>query len=117
MGGPCYRVDGWGLNLSRALGDFYYKSRTDLPPEQQKVIAVPEIQTLEITEKDEFLLLGCDGIFELNSSQKAVDIVRRGLSAGLPVTKAVEELVDKSCSPDLGVTRGHGGDNCSAIVV
>lgn len=23
--GPCYRVDGWGLNLSRAFGDFHYK--------------------------------------------------------------------------------------------
>mmetsp|Transcript_102715 Transcript_102715/g.257521 ORF Transcript_102715/g.257521 Transcript_102715/m.257521 type:complete len:455 (-) Transcript_102715:191-1555(-) len=115
--GPCHRIDGWGLNLSRALGDFHYKARTDLPPEQQKVIAVPEIQTLELTEEDEFLLLGCDGIFELNSSQKAVDIVRRGLSAGLSVGKAVEELVDKSCSPDLMKTRGQGGDNCSAIVV
>ena len=24
---PCHRVDGWGLNLSRALGDFHYKAR------------------------------------------------------------------------------------------
>ena len=25
--GPCARIDGWGLNLSRALGDFHYKAR------------------------------------------------------------------------------------------
>ena len=35
--GPCYRVDGWGLNLSRAFGDFHYKDRSDLQPHQQKV--------------------------------------------------------------------------------
>lgn len=117
MVGPCHRIDGWGLNLSRALGDFHYKARADLPPEQQKVIAVPEIQTLELTEDDEFLVLGCDGIFELHTSQKVVNIVRQGLEAGLSLEKAVEDLVDKSCSPNLMKTRGKGGDNCSAIVV
>jgi len=117
MIGPCYRVDGVGLNLSRALGDFHYKARNDLPVEQQKVIAVPDIRTLDLCEADEFLLLGCDGIFELHSSQKAVDIVRCSLQSGLSVEKAAEELVDQSCSPNLMQTCGKGGDNCSAIVV
>jgi len=117
MIGPCYRVDGVGLNLSRALGDFHYKARNDLPPDQQKVIAVPEIRTLDLCEADEFLVLGCDGIFELHSSQKAVDIVRRSLQSGSSVEKAAEELVDQSCSPNLMQTCGKGGDNCSAIVV
>lgn len=115
--GPCHRVDGSGLNLSRALGDFHYKARTDLPPEAQKITAVPEIRTLELTGEDEFLVLGCDGIFELHSSQDVVDIVSRGLKSGLSVDKVVEELVDKSCSSDLVKTKGRGGDNCSAIVV
>merc|ERR1712072_575120 len=90
--GPCHRVDGWGLNLSRALGDFHYKARTDLPPEDQKVIAVPEVRTLALCADDEFLVLGCDGVFELHSNQDVVDIVRHGLQAGLSVEQAVEEL-------------------------
>merc|ERR1719309_794138 len=89
----------------------------DLLPEEQKVIAVPEIRTLELTDDDEFFILGCDGVFELNTSQKAVDIVREGLRAGLSVEQATEELVDRSCSPDLRQTMGKGGDNCSAVVV
>jgi len=117
MIGPCHRIDGWGLNLSRALGDFHYKARTDLGPEEQKVIAVPEIRTLDLTEEDEFLVLGCDGIFELNTSQKAIDIVREAYASGLSTEKACEELVERSCSSNLMKTRGKGGDNCSAIVL
>lgn len=115
--GLCHRIDGWGLNLSRALGDFHYKARADLPPEEQKVSCVPEIRFLELKEEDEFLVLGCDGIFELHDSQKAVDVVRSALQADRTVREAAELLVDKSCSPDLALTRGRGGDNCSAIVL
>mmetsp|Transcript_18679 Transcript_18679/g.33749 ORF Transcript_18679/g.33749 Transcript_18679/m.33749 type:complete len:404 (+) Transcript_18679:93-1304(+) len=115
--GVCHRIDGWGLNLSRALGDFHYKARDDLPPDQQKVIAVPEILTLELTAEDEFLVLGCDGIFELLSSQKVVDTVRKQFREGKSTTEVVEHLLDQACSRNLIQTRGRGGDNCSAIVV
>jgi len=117
LAGVCHRIDGWGLNLSRALGDFHYKARSDLPPEKQKVSCIPEIRFLELTEADEFLLLGCDGIFELHTSQAAIDVVRGSLRKGGSVTQAAELLVDKSCSPDLMATRGRGGDNCSTIIV
>mmetsp|Transcript_44348 Transcript_44348/g.125223 ORF Transcript_44348/g.125223 Transcript_44348/m.125223 type:complete len:467 (-) Transcript_44348:40-1440(-) len=115
--GPCHRIDRWGLNLSRALGDFHYKARADLPPEAQKVVAVPEIRTLELTAEDEFMVLACDGIFELHTSQRVVHIVRSGLQAGLSVRQVAADLVDRSCSPNLMKTCGKGGDNCSAIVV
>ena len=36
------RVDG-DLAVSRALGDFFYKNRDDLPPQDQKVTAFPDI--------------------------------------------------------------------------
>lgn len=115
--GPCQRIDGWGLNLSRALGDFHYKARDDLPPEQQKVSCAPEVRSCEVTEQDEFLLLACDGVFELHSSQDAIDVVYQALQAEKPLTEVVEELVDASCSPNLARTNGAGADNVSAMVV
>jgi len=115
--GPCHRIDGWGLNLSRALGDFHYKARPDLPVEEQKVIAVPEIYALDLTDEDEFLVLACDGVFELNTSQQAIDLVRQRLKEGASVEKAAEHLLDRSCSQNLVKTRGRGGDNCSTIVI
>ncbi|CAJ1434115.1 unnamed protein product [Effrenium voratum] len=115
--GPCQRIDGWGLNLSRALGDFHYKSRSDLAPSEQKVSIEPDVQVLEVTPEDEFLFLGCDGVFELHSSQDVVDAVRQGLQAGQPLQEVVEDLVDASCSPDLAQTGGAGSDNVSAMVI
>lgn len=115
--GPCHRVDGWGLNLSRALGDFHYKSRSDLPAHEQKVIAVPEIRTLELTPEDEFLFLGCDGVYELLSSQGSIDHVRNSLQNGKTPEQAAEALVERCCSPNLMMTQGKGGDNVSCVVV
>merc|ERR1719491_828825 len=67
--GPCHRIDG-NLNLSRALGDFYLKANGALPPEKQKVIAVPD------TKHDTFhggpqelLVVACDGLFEKRTNQ------------------------------------------------
>merc|ERR1711920_1119421 len=115
--GPCQRIDGWGLNLSRALGDFHYKARDDLPADEQKVSAYPEVMTWEITDEDDFLFLGCDGVFELNTNQSAVDHVRAPLQAGKTVTEAVADLVDACCSPNLLQTQRQGGDNVSAMVI
>lgn len=115
--GPCMRIDGWGLNLSRALGDFHYKARDDLPPGEQKVSVVPDIRAIDIAPEDEFLLLCCDGVFELHSSQEAVDHVRQRLLAGAAPSEAAESLCEASCSPDLLKTQGRGSDNVSVMVV
>lgn len=115
--GPCHRLDGWGLNLSRALGDFHYKAREDLPPGEQKVSNNPDVQIFELTEDDEFLLLGCDGVFELHSDQGAIDHIRAALAEGKELEQVVTDFVDSCCSPNLSKTMGQGGDNVSAIVV
>jgi len=56
------RVDSL-LGVSRALGDHHYKSRKDLPPEEQKVTALPDVTSTYLTS-DDFLFLCCDGIME-----------------------------------------------------
>lgn len=41
------RVDG-GLNMSRAFGDFFYKSNRELSQTEQMIIALPDVKTLTI---------------------------------------------------------------------
>ncbi|ESO92097.1 hypothetical protein LOTGIDRAFT_180731 [Lottia gigantea] len=72
------RVNG-GLNLSRALGDHWYKRNADLPAEEQMISACPDLQTVNIEDNDEFIVLACDGIWNYLSSQEVVDYVRERL--------------------------------------
>jgi serine/threonine protein phosphatase PrpC len=58
------------LNLSRALGDLEFKTAKGLGPEAQMVTPVPEVRELELTEGDEFLVLACDGIWDVLSNQE-----------------------------------------------
>lgn len=54
------RVNG-NLALSRAIGDFEFKKSAELAPEAQIVTAFPDVETHDLTDDDEFLVLACDG--------------------------------------------------------
>jgi len=57
------RVDG-GLNLTRSIGDFKYKKRENMTPEEQAITANPDIFEYKLTDDIDFILMGCDGIWE-----------------------------------------------------
>ncbi|KAG8643808.1 probable protein phosphatase 2C 60 isoform X2 [Manihot esculenta] len=73
------RVNG-SLNLARAIGDAEFKQNKSLPAEKQIVTANPDINTVELCDDDEFLVLACDGIWDCMSSQQLVDYVREQLN-------------------------------------
>ena len=56
------RVNG-GLNVSRALGDHFYKKNSCLPLAEQMITAMPDVRVRDISEEDEFIVLACDGIW------------------------------------------------------
>ncbi|GAB2267555.1 hypothetical protein Dimus_002535 [Dionaea muscipula] len=64
------------LSVSRALGDWHMKKKGQ---GGASLSAVPELQDTVLTEEDEFLILGCDGLWDVMSSQHAVTLVRREL--------------------------------------
>jgi serine/threonine protein phosphatase PrpC len=112
--GPCYRIDCM-LNLSRALGDFRYKD-ADLAPEDQKVSPVGDVTTVEIDQEDEFLLIACDGLFELMTWDSVCEYVHERIQR-MPLAKIAEGLLLECCSPDIHSTGGRGTDNESVIIV
>ena len=65
------RVDG-NLNLSRALGDLKYKTNKELKPEEWPITANPDVRMEEITSEDDFIIMGCDGIWETKSNDEMV---------------------------------------------
>ncbi|KAL1547099.1 protein-serine/threonine phosphatase [Salvia divinorum] len=77
LGGAIY--DGYlngQLSVSRALGDWHMKEPKG---SASPLSADPELQEVLLTEDDEFLILGCDGLWEVMTSQCAVTMVRREL--------------------------------------
>lgn len=88
------RVDG-DLAVSRALGDFQYKNRPDLPADKQKVSCLPEIRVWERKLTDDVLLLACDGLWDVMSNDEAIEEVRSIFQSGERNAMLVaEEMID-----------------------
>ncbi|XP_038692116.1 probable protein phosphatase 2C 21 [Tripterygium wilfordii] len=107
------RVNG-SLNLSRAIGDVEFKQNKALPAEKQIVTAEPDINTVELCDDDEFLVLACDGIWDCMSSQQLVDYVRELLTVESKLSAICERVFDRCLAPAAG---GEGCDNMTMILV
>eukprot|EP01069_Polyplicarium_translucidae_P004108 Polyplicarium_translucidae@DN2495_c0_g1_i4.p1 len=109
------RVNG-NLNLSRAIGDLLYKQDSSLPPERQILTAFPDVFVIDISPADEFLLVGCDGIWENLSSQDVVNFIRMRINVVDNLSEILESLLNRLLSPSPAVHE-HGCDNMTAILV
>jgi len=113
-----HRVRPGGLSLSRAIGDLQGKTRADLGPEEQVICATPEVKTeTRSPGHDEFLIIACDGIWDVKSSQEACVFVRRHLANGTPLPTIVEEMMSDCICADPKLTAGIGGDNMTCVIV
>lgn len=95
------------LAVTRALGDWYMK----LPVgSASPLTAEPEFQFTLLTEDDEFLIIACDGIWDVMSNQEAVSLVQKELSYHNDPEQCARELTNQALMRDTG-------DNVTAIVV
>uniref|UniRef100_A0A146KPM3 protein-serine/threonine phosphatase n=1 Tax=Lygus hesperus TaxID=30085 RepID=A0A146KPM3_LYGHE len=110
------RVNG-GLNLSRALGDHFYKRSADLDAREQMITALPDVvvETLD-RSTDEFIVLACDGIWNSMSSQEVVDFVRPLVQNGETLSSICEKLFEACLAPDT-LGDGTGCDNMTCVIV
>ncbi|RZC88966.1 hypothetical protein C5167_030660 [Papaver somniferum] len=74
-----------GLAMARAFGDFCLK--------KYGVISVPDVSYRRLTEKDEFLVLATDGIWDVLSNKQVVDIVSSAPAEASAARALVEAAV------------------------
>jgi len=110
------RVNG-NLNLSRAIGDLEYKKREDLKPEEQIICSTPDFLYKELTPEDEFVILACDGIWDVMTNQEAVDFVRERLLKKMELGQIAQEVLDHCITEDPAKTNGLGTDNMTVLIV
>ncbi|KAB7493939.1 Protein phosphatase 1B [Armadillidium nasatum] len=87
------RVNG-SLAVSRALGDFEYKNVEGKGPCEQLVSPEPEIYLERRTEEDEFLVLACDGIWDVMSNEELCAFVRSRLLVSDDIEAITNHVVD-----------------------
>mmetsp|Transcript_12277 Transcript_12277/g.18015 ORF Transcript_12277/g.18015 Transcript_12277/m.18015 type:complete len:472 (+) Transcript_12277:183-1598(+) len=109
------RVNG-NLNLSRSIGDLKYKQVPGLNPAEQMITAEPDIAQVTLHLKDEFIILGCDGIWDCLSNEQAVEYVRDRIDTKTTIEIGTE-MLDEIISDDPRATQGIGGDNMTVMII
>ncbi|RVX01579.1 putative protein phosphatase 2C 49 [Vitis vinifera] len=96
--------------------DMSQDHRPSYPLERKRVeelggfVDEPEFRQVALTEEDEFLIIGCDGIWDVMSSQEAVSLVRRGLRRHDDPEQSARDLV-------MEALRLNTFDNLTVIVI
>ncbi|GFT91923.1 protein phosphatase 1A, partial [Nephila pilipes] len=104
------RVNG-SLAVSRALGDYEYKQVQGKGPCEQLVSPEPEVDVLERdNELDEFLVLACDGVWDVMTNDEICDHIRYMMQ----VTNDLEYICN--CVIDACLCKGSK-DNMSIVLV
>ena len=76
----------------RALGDFEYKNVEGKGPKEQLVSPEPEFyMKLREPEIDEFLVLACDGVWDVMTNEELVNFV----SARMRITDDLEAIANE----------------------
>ncbi|GAB6019447.1 tRNA methyltransferase ppm2 [Chamberlinius hualienensis] len=109
------RVNG-NLALSRALGDFVFKKNDKKRAEEQIVTAYPDVIVKDITSDHEFIVIACDGIWDVLSNEEVVDFVRHRIAEKIDPEDICEQLMMNCLAPDCQMG-GLGCDNMTVILI
>lgn len=82
--------------MSRSLGDFNYKRVKGKGWDEQPITCKPDITEIPRMVEDEFIILGCDGIWEryVNDSQPMVTRISNERKTGNDGTTILKNLLD-----------------------
>merc|ERR1712050_132439 len=83
-----------GLAMTRSFGDLYFKQPAAL------ALAEPEVTIYSLSEKDHFLVLATDGIFDVLSNQEVVDLALKHCHDAEEAAKNIVRTAYKKGSED-----------------
>lgn len=123
------------LALSRAFSDFQFKRgvvykntnpmrisangnhNSPTPPQEAQVSVEPDVLMHKLDfNKDEFLVLACDGIWDIYNNTRLIQFIKYHLMQGMKLDGIMTKLLDHGIAQANSST-GVGFDNMTAIVV
>ncbi len=104
------------LAVSRAFGDFDYKSNTTLSETEQAIIPTADVVVHTRTNDDLYLVLACDGIWDVMNNDQVIEVVRKQVEIKTEYSpdSILPDVADVLLQECLGK---ESRDNLSAIVV
>lgn len=112
------------LAVSRALGDVDFKSGDSTDWRMQAVTAYPDVTITQCDEKDEFIVIGCDGIWDVLSNEECCKLVKQlivptkvdknGNPIAVDISLVCEQVLDR-CLAQTNTVK-EGTDNMTIIV-
>ncbi|CAD7703962.1 unnamed protein product [Ostreobium quekettii] len=81
------------IGVSRCFGDFHLSGIKRPRDGGGPLIATPDLVDEELSPSCEFVIVGSDGLWDVLSNQRAVDMVRAELNESRSAEKAAEKLV------------------------
>ncbi|KPI90505.1 protein phosphatase 2C-like protein [Leptomonas seymouri] len=110
VGHPNYNPAVVSLAVTRAIGDAGFKLARYTDGKASGVIAVPDTTVTKLTDDDEFLVIGCDGLWDVMTYGEVVDFCYHRFQEGMPAQNIAEELAQAALAK--GST-----DNVTAMLV
>lgn len=98
------------LGVTRALGDWHLEGMKGNGERIGPLSSEPELNLITLVKEDEFLIIGSDGIWEMFSSQNAVDFARRRLQEHNDVKLCCKQIVDEAI-------KRRAWDNLTVVIV
>lgn len=80
------------------------------------LLAYPDVEVRTITPEWEFIVLACDGIWDVMSNQEVVTYIRRNIAAGFELEEICENLMMHCLAPDCQMAP-MGCDNMTVVIV
>jgi protein phosphatase PTC2/3 len=97
------KINGMRLSMSRVLGDYLMKCNPDKDRYEQIVISKPDIYVfVRSIEKDEYLVLACDGIWDVIENEELKHYIDYSLSIKNDLEVICVEILDM-CSYKVNI--------------
>jgi integrin-linked kinase-associated serine/threonine phosphatase 2C len=103
LGHPKYNPQVISLAVSRAIGDLFFKDAQFTDGHPSGLVAEPHISSKALCgARNWFLVLGCDGLWDVCDYSQVHDFVRKTLKSNTPqqVSQQLIEMAQEKGSPD-----------------
>ncbi|CAM9476973.1 unnamed protein product [Ectocarpus fasciculatus] len=104
------RVEG-KLAVSRCIGDHPFKSDPKLPLERQMVVCDPEVTVIKRSDEDEFVIMACDGVWDVMGNDEACFFLRKSIQEGNRDLGRILEEMEDACLAKQSM------DNMSVLII